>query len=193
MAPMELYLLRHAHAGDPAKWQGADTDRPLSARGRAQCERLAAFLERIGFRPDAVVSSPKMRALETARLATGSLGVEVTIDDRLGYGFDLEALVDLARDCGNPARLVVVGHDPDFSDLLAELTGAPRSRCARALARVDLDPHLRPGPGPYAGSSTGAPRAQTLPVGVAADQAGDDGRCDGATAAPARRTDGSAA
>jgi len=143
---MELYLLRHAHAGDPAKWRGADADRPLSARGRAQCERLAALLEQIGFQPDAIVSSPKLRALETAQLATGSLDAEITIDDRLVYGFDLEALTDLARDCGNPARLVVVGHDPDFSDLLTELTGAPSILMRKgALARVDLD--LPPAPG----------------------------------------------
>jgi len=145
---MELYLLRHAHAGDPAKWTGDDAVRPLSARGRAQCERLGSFLASIGFRPDAIVSSPLARALETAELVAGSLGAAVTLDDRLGIGFDMAALGDLVRDSGAWTRLVVVGHDPDFSELLAELTGAPSIPMRKAtLARVDLEPPPTPGAG----------------------------------------------
>jgi phosphohistidine phosphatase len=88
------------------------------------------------------------RALETAELLAESLGTEVTTDDRLAIGFDLAALGDLARDTGNPARLVVVGHDPDFSDLLAELTGAPGIPMRKAtLARVDIDIPPTPGAG----------------------------------------------
>jgi len=46
---MELYLLRHAHAGDPAKWSGDDGDRPISAKGRGQAERLGRLLAAIEF------------------------------------------------------------------------------------------------------------------------------------------------
>jgi phosphohistidine phosphatase len=146
MIAMELYLLRHAHAGDPAKWTGDDAVRPLSAKGRSQCERLGSFLAGIGFQPDAIVSSPKVRALETAELIAEFLGIGVTTDDRLVIGFDLAALGGLVRDTGEPARLVVVGHDPDFSDLLAELTDAPSILMRKgALARVDLE--LPPAPG----------------------------------------------
>jgi phosphohistidine phosphatase len=89
-----------------------------------------------------------LRALDTARLAAGPLGVEVTVDDRLAHGFDLDALADLARDLDGPTRLVLVGHDPDFSDLLAELTGAPAIPMRKGtLARVDLDPPPEPGAG----------------------------------------------
>lgn len=145
---MELYLLRHAHAGDPAKWQGADTDRPLSAKGRAQCTRLGRLLAESGSRPDAIVSSPKVRAAETAELVAEALGTDVRLDDRLASGFDLAALERLVRDAGEPARLIIVGHDPDFSLLLAELTGAPSIPMRKgALARVDIDGPIAPGAG----------------------------------------------
>ena len=145
---MEIYLLRHAHAGDPAKWQGDDADRPLSARGRAQCERLGRFLAGIGFTPDAIVSSPKTRALETAALVAEAVGVPVQADDRLVSGFDLEALEQLVGDAGAPERVVVVGHDPDFSWLLSELTGAPSIQIRKgSLARVDFEGPIAAGGG----------------------------------------------
>jgi phosphohistidine phosphatase len=145
---MEFYLLRHAHAGDPAKWQGPDDVRPLSAKGRGQCERLGRFLADIGFTADAIVSSPKARALETAELVAEAVGVGVRVDDRLAYGFDLPALEGLVDDAGRPSSLVVVGHDPDFSSLLADLTGSPAIPLRKgALARVDVDGSIEPGTG----------------------------------------------
>ncbi len=145
---MELYLVRHAHAGDPAKWHGADADRPLSAKGRAQCERLGRFLADVGFDPDAIVSSPALRASETAELLAEAVGIPVTIDTRLAPGFDLAALVELLGDLGDPARLIVVGHDPDFTDLLSDLVGAPSVVMRKgALARVDLELPIAPGAG----------------------------------------------
>ncbi len=137
---MELYLVRHAHAGDPAKWHHGDADRPLSRRGRAQAERLGRFLARSGSRPDAIVSSPKRRAAETAELIAEALEVTWRTDDRLASGFDLWHLEHVVQDGGQPARLLIVGHDPDFSTLLAELTGAPAIPMPKgALARVDFD------------------------------------------------------
>ncbi len=145
---MELYLLRHAHAGDPAKWQGPDADRPLSARGRVQCDRLGRFLAGIGFAPGAIFSSPRVRAVETAELVAEAVGAAVTIDERLAPGFDLAGLASLIDDAGTPERLVIVGHDPDFSWLLAELTGAPSIPLRKgALARVDIDGPITSGVG----------------------------------------------
>ncbi len=80
---VELYLLRHADAGDPAKWDGPDAARPLSPKGEKQSERLGRFLAGIGFRPDAILSSPKLRASQTADIVAGQLGVPVTLDERL--------------------------------------------------------------------------------------------------------------
>ena len=105
-APVELYLLRHAHAGDPMKWRGPDDVRPLSGKGERQVERLALPL-------------------------------------------GLEQLESILVDAGDPARLMIVGHDPDFSALVALLCGAPPSVPLRkgALARIDAMRPLRPGSG----------------------------------------------
>ena len=137
---MELYLLRHAHAGDPAKWDGDDADRPLSAKGRGQAERLGRFLAGIEFEPDAIVSSPKLRAEQTARIVADALGRKVVSSERLASGFEVDGLRLLVEETGSPERLMVVGHDPDFSELVADLcgTGAVTLRKG-ALARVDVD------------------------------------------------------
>ena len=113
---MRLILVRHAHAksGEP------DELRPLSARGREEAralgERLAAE------RPDAVVSSPLLRARETAAAIAKAAGVELRIDERLAPGAaadDVLAAVD-----GAGATVVTVGHQPDCSEIALALTGA---------------------------------------------------------------------
>ncbi len=136
---MELYLLRHADAGDPDAWDGPDDTRPLSAKGRRQAERLGRHLASIHFRPDAIVSSPKLRAVETAELVAGALGCPFTTDEQVLGPLDPDSLVDLAADAGDPKAMLLVGHDPDFSELLATLTGANAPLKKGALARIDVD------------------------------------------------------
>jgi phosphohistidine phosphatase len=144
----ELHLLRHADAGDPMAWHDDDAKRPLSDKGEKQADRLGKFLAGIGFKPDAVITSPKVRAAKTAEIVAGHLGVPVAVDDRLAGGLDADSLGEVLRDAGDPARPVVVGHDPDFSDLLAELCGATALPMRKgALARVDIQTPLRPGSG----------------------------------------------
>ena len=90
---VELYLVRHADAGDPAKWVGPDAARPLSPKGETQSERLGRFIAGIGFRPDAILSSPKLRASQTADIVAGLLGVPVTLDERLASGVAIVSTV----------------------------------------------------------------------------------------------------
>lgn len=146
--PVSLHLLRHADAGDPEKWQGDDAARPLSEKGVRQAERLGRHLARIGFEPDAILSSPNVRALQTAEIVGRALGVSATVDDRLAGSVDAGSIEGLLREAGSPRRPVLVGHDPDFSELLAELTGAPDLAMKKgALARVDLAEGVRPASG----------------------------------------------
>ena len=147
MAEIHLHLLRHAHAGDPAKWDRPDDERPLSARGVRQVEALAQLLSRGGFASDAIVSSPKLRAEQTARLLGEALGVEVRLDDRLAAGFELEDLIAMLDDLGRPSNPVLVGHDPDFSELLGELVGTPLILRKGAFARIDLETPIEAGGG----------------------------------------------
>jgi phosphohistidine phosphatase SixA len=138
-AATELYLLRHAHAGDPDGWTGDDAARPLSSKGEGQAERLGAFLAGTGFRPDAIVSSPKLRARQTAEIVAGKLGLDVRLDERLGGGFDGPTVDAILADLGSPERVVLVGHDPDFSELLGVLVGSDRVTMKKgAFARVDV-------------------------------------------------------
>ncbi len=143
---VELYLLRHADAGDPESWEGPDEVRPLSAKGRRQATRLAAYLAAIGFRPDLVITSPKVRARETAELAARPLGLRIVEDERLAGGATLEDVEDILVDSHDPGAVVLVGHDPDFSELVADLVGGCGIPVKKgALVRLDADRPLRPG------------------------------------------------
>ena len=138
IARVKLHLLRHAHAGDPAEWDGDDALRPLTRKGRRQCERLGSFLDARGIRPDVIVSSPKVRAAQTAELVAATLGMTVRIDGRLADGFDRGDLWEMISELG-AREPMLVGHDPDFSELLGQLVGgAVISLRKGALATVDV-------------------------------------------------------
>jgi phosphohistidine phosphatase len=145
---MELYLLRHAHAGDPGAWDGPDEGRPLSDKGEKQADRLGRFLAGIGFQADAIIASPRLRATQTAKIVAERLGLPVGEDERLGGELSIGTLEAILRDAGNPLRPVVVGHDPDFTELVAILCGAARVPMRKgALARIDVPRPLEPGGG----------------------------------------------
>ena len=145
---IELHFLRHAHAGDPAAWTGDDAARPLSDKGEKQADRLGAFLAGVGFKPDAIISSPKLRAAQTAEIVARHLGVPYSTDDRLAHALDLATLETLLGDAGDPSRPVVAGHDPDLSDLVAELAGSEGIPMRKgALTRIDVERPLRSGSG----------------------------------------------
>jgi phosphohistidine phosphatase len=137
---IELGILRHADAGDPYAWTGDDAARPLSKKGRRQAERLGAFLAGLGYGPDVLIASPKLRARETAEIVAAAVASRLTIDARLAGGFDLHDLAETLSEAGDPGRPFIVGHDPDFSILLGELCGARDIPLRKgALARVDLE------------------------------------------------------
>ncbi len=134
-----IWLLRHADAakGSP------DAERPLTEGGREQARTAGLALAAMAVRLDACVSSPKVRAWETATLACESLGIEVAEDERLAGGpFDPRAVVDGLGD-----EVLLVGHDPDFSLAVNHLTGAqvrmPKGGVA-AEDRGELKLLLRP-------------------------------------------------
>ncbi len=146
--PVQLHLLRHADAGDPDAWEGPDDIRPLSPKGHRQAERLAALLAGGGFAPDAILSSPMARARQTAEIVAAALSRPMRLEPRLADLLDV-ALVDaILSDAGDPSRPVLVGHDPDFSALAAELAGAPGLQLKKgALVRIDAERPLQPGGG----------------------------------------------
>lgn len=112
---MRLFIVRHAKAapGEP------DELRPLTKGGRAAARDLGERLA--GEQPDAVVSSPLLRARETAEAIARASGLELETDDRLAPGADAAA-VRAVVDC-HGETVVVVGHQPDCSEIVFELTG----------------------------------------------------------------------
>jgi phosphohistidine phosphatase len=118
----QLWLLRHGeavpHESKP------DADRELTPRGERQSVSAGLGLARLGLEVDACYTSPKVRALETARLACDALNTEPVVEDVLGDGFDRDDALELVMRHGDDARVLVVGHEPSFSQVVHDLTGA---------------------------------------------------------------------
>jgi phosphohistidine phosphatase len=120
MAP-QLWLLRHGeavpHDSKP------DDERELTARGERQALAAGAALARLGLELSACYTSPKLRARQTAELACRALGAEPVVEGSVGEGFDRDDAIALLRAHGDDARVLVVGHEPDFSQVVYDLTG----------------------------------------------------------------------
>jgi len=116
---MQLYLVRHAEAagGEP------DELRQLTPAGREQARSLGERLRESGVRPDAILTSPLLRARETAVLLARELGVEAVPDDRLAPGATADQITSAVD--GRGETVVVVGHQPDCSRIAGALTGGP--------------------------------------------------------------------
>jgi phosphohistidine phosphatase len=124
-----LWLLRHGDAAEGSP----DAKRPLTKKGERQARQAGSALKALGVRMDACLTSPKVRAAETARIACEKLGVEPQLEPKLGGGpFDAEALA-----AGLGDNVLLVGHDPDFSMAVHALTGAQVRMKKGGLAGVE--------------------------------------------------------
>ena len=124
-----LWLLRHGEAADGSP----DAERPLTEEGERQSRLAGEALKRMGVDITACLTSPKVRAAETARLACEVLGVEPQQEPKLAGGpFDAEALA-----AGLGDNVLLVGHDPDFSMAVHAMTGAQVRLQKGGMAAVD--------------------------------------------------------
>lgn len=124
-----IWLLRHAHAEDGTP----DHERPLSEKGERQAAAAGAALALLDLDLDACVTSPKVRARDTARAVCDALGLAAVEDGRLEGGpFDATAI---AAEHGD--RVLLVGHDPDFSMAVHSLTGAQVRMPKAGIVAVD--------------------------------------------------------
>lgn len=131
---MKVYLVRHAEAapGDP------DELRRLTREGREQARALARRLVDEGVHVDAIVTSPLLRARETAEALAAALAVEVEADERLAPGATAETLREAVR--GRGQTVLAVAHQPDCGQIAAALTGAEPHRVPPAsVLELDLD------------------------------------------------------
>lgn len=122
---MRIYLMRH---GDAVS-KGEDRERPLSAKGRDRTRAAAAAMKALGITFDAILSSPKKRALETAQIVAGELGIPASrIHENDAFkpsGSSAKAVRNIA-DFADAESVLVTGHLPSIEDICSTLlSGGP--------------------------------------------------------------------
>jgi phosphohistidine phosphatase SixA len=127
---MRLFLVRHAHS-DPGE---PDELRPLSARGRVEAREVGERLA--GVEPELVVSSPLLRARETAAAIAQAAGSPLRIDERLAPGATADDLLAVVG--GTEASVVAVGHQPDCSEIAVALSGRDPGFPPAGVAELDV-------------------------------------------------------
>jgi phosphohistidine phosphatase len=125
-----IYLLRH---GDAEDGEGKpDADRELTEKGRRQADSAGRALAALGIELDACLTSTKVRARDTAVIACEHLGVEPEETRELAGG-----MIDAPALAAGRGEVMLVGHEPDFSDQIAHLTGGQVKLKKGGLAALD--------------------------------------------------------
>jgi phosphohistidine phosphatase len=131
---MLVFLVRHAHAekGEP------DAVRPLSQRGRKEASALARQLAGHDSSPDLVLTSPLVRARQTAEAIADEAGVELRVDERLAPGATLLLVREAIQEADGDGPVAIVGHQPDLSEVAFELTGQDPGFPTGGVAEIEL-------------------------------------------------------
>ena len=136
---MKLYFLRHGIADWPDWDPARDHERPLTNEGIKKLKATAKTLAALNLQFDAVLSSPYTRAWQTADIVANALGLDVQSEPRLAPGFDIGKLADVLTEYADARALLLVGHEPSFSAVIAHLIDGGRVMMKKgAVARVDL-------------------------------------------------------
>lgn len=133
----ELWLLRHGEA-EPHDAR-PDAERRLTPRGERQSRDAGAALAKLGVELAAAYTSPRVRAHDTARLACESLGVEPEVVEALTGGWDAAGARDLLAGHDDGDAILVVGHEPDFSQVVHDVTGGRIDLKKGGVAAVRMD------------------------------------------------------
>lgn len=131
---MRVYFLRHGIAEERAE---SDHARRLTAGGVTRMRTTARIMASLGMGIGAVYTSPRVRCQQTADIVASALGVPCITRDELNFGFDVDGLQAIRHDNAHGHPLLV-GHEPTFSTVIGELTGADILMKKGGLARVDL-------------------------------------------------------
>ena len=136
---MEIYFLRHGEAVD-ALPGGSDAERELTEKGHRQSAKVAQWLAGNKMVFDFIICSGRKRAQQTAEPVAEALGMQIITDTRLSGGqLTVGTLADMLGEFGSPERVLLVGHEPDFSDMVEALTGGIIEMKKGALAAVACD------------------------------------------------------
>lgn len=150
---MELYFLRHGKAVEPGSFgAGDDFNRQLTERGIDEMEAEAEAFELLGLKPDVILTSPLVRAKQTAEIVAKRLGLKkrLIVAEPLSTGCDLDRLRHLLSQHSAAEKVLLVGHEPDFSSMVGELIGGGAASVEikkASLAALKVNPSVRPGNG----------------------------------------------
>lgn len=133
----QLWLLRHGDA-EPHGTR-PDHERELTARGVEQARAAGAALRALSIQPAAVYASPRVRARDTALHACEQLGVQPVEHSPLSGGFDARGALALAMSEPGGSAVLLVGHEPDMSQIVHDLTGARIDMKKGGVAGLRLD------------------------------------------------------
>ena len=137
----KLYFLRHGVAYMPDEWKGDNDElRPLTDEGIAAMKREAKYMrDALKLKVDRLITSPLVRAHDTARYVAKALKLDLDESKLLKPGFDLQALDELLGKSDDVSNIMIVGHEPDFSRTISQLIGGGDVIMRKGgLARVDL-------------------------------------------------------
>jgi phosphohistidine phosphatase len=146
-----LYFLRHGRAEHTANRE--DAERRLTDAGEAQLRAAAPLWRRLNLRPQLVLTSPLIRAVQTAELFVAGLGGKhaPVVDHRLSPGAEWAAMAQAMADHGSTRRVMFVGHQPDLGSAVELLTGASSVRLRPGgLACLEFPGTPEPGQGELA-------------------------------------------
>jgi len=149
--PYELYLIRHGVAEERGDAWPDDSKRPLTEEGTSRMRKAARGLSRLGITFDIVLTSPLVRARQTAEIVAGGLAPRpslVNIESLAPDAGYAALMADLEKHARKP-RIALVGHEPDIGELAARLIGSRRAIEFKkiAICRIDLDEIPPSGPG----------------------------------------------
>lgn len=150
-ASFELYLIRHAIAEARGDAWPDDGKRPLSEDGMARMKKEARGLTRLGVGVDVILTSPLVRAKQTAEIVAAAFDSRPTIVniDSLAPGASYAAFVADLEKHARKHSIALVGHEPGIGELAARLVGSrhPFEFKKGAVCRIDLDEIPPSGPG----------------------------------------------
>lgn len=134
---MKLYFVRHGIAEEGNGIQ--DFERKLTQAGIEQMRASAKVMAKLKIAPSYIFTSSRVRARETADIVGEALGVKVEAREAVGFGFNLLGVETLVSELGDDEDAMFVGHEPDFSSVVGELTGGGKLMMKKGgLARVDV-------------------------------------------------------
>ncbi len=139
---LSLFFLRHGQAASRSDWTGDDAARPLTAEGKERMQREADAIAALKLPLDLIISSPLVRAMQTAEIVAGAQAgaPRVIADGRVGPGFGADHLAAILAEHRRAGAVMLVGHEPDFSWTIGRLIGGGRLVMKKGgLACVELE------------------------------------------------------